>query len=304
MKTLITGGEGQLGRELVRQLGAQAVPLDLPAFDMTRRSAVRRVMRDLQPEAVINCAAYTLVDKAEQEPALCMTVNADAVAHLAEACREANCPLVQVSTDYVFGANERHTTPYTEEDQPAPQSVYARSKLAGEANAAAWEKHLIVRSCGLYGRSPRGNNFVETTPRLGAEKGRVRVVDDQTCSPHLCATLGQGDTVLAGPPRRTRTDHVVNSGSATWCEFAAEIFRQAKMPVRLEPITTREYGALAPRPRYSMLSTAKYAVLHGPDLPPWPAALQEYLATRPSRLERLIRLHTTDTTCDGDGCTI
>ena len=111
------------------------------------------------------------MDKAEQEPSLCTAVNADAVAHLAEACWEANCVLVQLSTDYVFGGDEQRTTPCTEEDQPAPQGVYARSKLAGEANAAAWEKHLIVRSCGLYGRSPRGDDFVETMLRLGAAKG-------------------------------------------------------------------------------------------------------------------------------------
>ena len=281
MKTLITGGQGLLGRELVRQLGAQAVPVDLPACDITQRSLVRRVMRDLHPEAVINCAAYTRVDKAEQEPALCTAVNADAVAHLAEACREANCVLVQLSTDYVFGGDEQRTTPYAEEDQPAPQGVYARSKLAGEANAAAWEKHLIVRSCGLYGRSPRGDNFVETMLRLGAEKGRVRVVDDQTCSPTYVRHLARAIRFLLGVAAYG-TYHVVNSGAAAWCEFAVEIFRQAKMPVRVEPITTQEYGALAPRPRYSVLSTAKYAALNGPELPPWPAALQEYLATRPS----------------------
>ena len=281
MKTLITGGQGLLGRELVRQLGAQAVPVDLPACDITQRSLVRRVMRDLHPEAVINCAAYTRVDKAEREPSLCTAVNADAVAHLAEACREANCVLVQLSTDYVFGGDEQRTTPYAEEDQPAPQGVYARSKLAGEANAAAWEKHLIVRSCGLYGRSPRGDNFVETMLRLGAEKGRVRVVDDQTCSPTYVRHLARAIRFLLGVAAYG-TYHVVNSGGAAWCEFAVEIFRQAKMPVRVEPITTQEYGALAPRPRYSVLSTAKYAALNGPELPPWPAALQKYLATRPS----------------------
>jgi dTDP-4-dehydrorhamnose reductase len=278
MKVVITGAEGQLGWALRHELGDGAVGLARAALDITDAAKALRTVRDLRPLAVVNCAAYTAVDKAEQEPELCDAVNDRAVGHLAEACRQAGCLLVQISTDYVF-SGEGRSTPYAESDPPSPQGVYARSKLAGERRAATWEKHLIVRTCGLYGASPHGKSFVETMLRLCQTRKPLRVVNDQRCTPTYAANLARAIAFLI------RTDarglyHVVNAGAATWHEFACEIFRQSGLAAPVEPIATSQFGALAPRPCYSALDTTKYQSTGGPPMPAWQAALAECLAAR------------------------
>jgi dTDP-4-dehydrorhamnose reductase len=274
----ITGAGGQLGRELCRQLGSKALSLARPEFDITDTATVRRVLLEQKPEAVINTAAYTLVDRAEQEIDRCWEVNAHAVGTLATVCRELNCPLVQVSSDYVFDADVNRTTPHTEAERPAPQGQYARSKLAGEERAAEWSRHFVIRTCGLYGeRGPRSSgNFVDTMLRLGREKPSLRVVGDQHCTPSYVPHVARAILFLL------RTDaygthHVVNRGETTWYDFAAEIFRLRGMNVELERITTEQYGAPAPRPRYSVLDTSKYQALGGPEMPEWEVSLAEYL---------------------------
>jgi dTDP-4-dehydrorhamnose reductase len=279
LRIAITGAEGQLGSELCRQLGDCALGLDLPALDLTDGKSVRAAIADLRPDALINTAAYTKVDRAEEEADLCWAINARGVGHLAAVCRELDCPLVQISTDYVFGGDAARRTPYRESDEPAPQGVYARSKLEGERLAAGWAKHLIVRTCGLYGpAAPRSaGNFVATMLRLGRQGKQLRVVADQHCTPtyvpHLaraiCFLLESGAFGLY---------HVVNAGATTWHDFAAEIFRQAGLAVSLEPITMAQYGAAAPRPAYSVLDTGKYHALPGaPPMPAWQEALAEHL---------------------------
>jgi dTDP-4-dehydrorhamnose reductase len=285
MKITVTGAEGQLGREFCRQLGASALPLDLPEFDMTDRDQVQRTMRVLRPDAIINCAAYTQVDRAEREAEVCHQINADAVQYLVQAAITLDCPLVQISTDYVFGADAARHSPYVETDPPGPLGVYAQSKLAGEQYARGTAKHLIVRTCGLYGDSPRGNNFVETMLRLGAERDRLHVVDDQHCTPSYVVHVSRAVLFLLGTGAYG-TYHIVNAGSTSWYEFAREIFRLAKMDVVLERITSEQFVAPAPRPRYSVLDTRKYQSLGGPALPPWREAVAEYLAARTKRLPR------------------
>jgi dTDP-4-dehydrorhamnose reductase len=195
------------------------------------------------------------------------------------ACRQLQCPLVQISTDYVFAGNRPPGRPWRESDEPHPQGIYALSKLHGEQQAAQWEKHFVVRTCGLYGRSPHNNNFVETMLRLGRERNHLRVVDDQHCTPTYVAHLAAAVLFLL-QTENYGIYHIVNSGATTWHEFAGEIFRQARMAVELQPITTAEYGAAAPRPAYSVLDTGKYRGLGGPEMPPWREALAEYLAAR------------------------
>ncbi len=285
MKIAVLGAEGQLGSELCRQLAADAIALDRPVLDLTNRELVARVLAEARPEAVINTAAFTQVDKAEQEPDLCRRVNAEAVGYVADACRRLDCPLLQVSTDYVFGGDAARSTPYREADEPSPQGVYARTKLEGEHEAARWEKHFIVRTCGLYGRrGPQtpGGSFVDTMLRLGRERGRVSVVDDQHCTPSYVPHIARAMLYLVGT-RAWGVYHVVNSGATTWHDFAAEIFRQAGIDVALTRITTAQYGAPAPRPGYSVLDTSKYHALGGPSMPSWQAALGEYLKTLEAR---------------------
>jgi len=276
---LVTGCGGQLGSELCRQLGQQAIGLDLPRFDLTDRDRVLEMLIEIRPRAVINTAAFTQVDKAEQEVELCRAVNAAGVAHLAEACRKLDAVLVQISTDYVFGGDTGHSVPYRETDQPDPQGVYARTKLEGERQAARWEKHFIVRTCGLYGRAGpcSSGNFVATMVRLGSRQKRLRVVSDQHCTPSYVPHVARAIRFLV-ETHAYGTYHVVNSGETTWYDMAVEIFRQAGLEVAVKPITTAEYGAPAPRPSYSVLDTAKYHALPGsPPMPLWQDALAEYL---------------------------
>ncbi len=184
MKIVVTGAYGQLGGELCRQLGAEAIPLDIDTLDLTDGRAVVDRMLGLKPAAIMNCAAYTQVDKAETDAEKCQAVNATAVAHLAQACGVLGCPLVQISTDYLFGA-AGSARPWREDDPPSPQGVYARTKWEGEQAARQHRRHLIVRTCGLYARpsDTRAVNFVRTMLRLGDTRPELRVVADQQCTP-------------------------------------------------------------------------------------------------------------------------
>ncbi len=279
---VITGSGGQLGGELLRQIGAAAVGLDLPDLDLTDRLGTLAVLRSLRPRAVINTAAYTRVDEAETNGELCRAVNALGVAHLVKACRELDCTLVQIGTDYVFGGDASRRTPYGETDTPAPQGVYAQSKLDGERYAAGWEKHFIVRSCGLYGQpGPRSaGNFVATMLRLGKTGKPLRVVADQVCSPSYVPHVARAIGFLLST-EAYGTYHIVNRGATTWYALAVEIFRQAGLDVTVEPITTAQYGARAPRPAYSVLDTTKYHSLPGrPEMPAWEEGVGEYLGVR------------------------
>jgi dTDP-4-dehydrorhamnose reductase len=275
----VTGASGQLGSELCRQLGVVAVPLTREKLDLSDFGQLNRTIADLRPSIVINTAAYTQVDKAEQEPDLCRQINALAVGALAEACNQYDAMLVQISTDYVFGSKAERKVPYTETDAPNARGVYAITKLEGERLAAQCRRHLILRTCGLYGISPRRNNFVETMLRLGQAGRPLRVVDDQHCTPSYVPHVAEGLLYLlqAGA---TGIYHLVNAGQTTWFVFAREIFQQAQMPVSLKPITTAQYGAPAPRPAYSVLATDKYRSLGGPPLPTWQQALSSYLQAR------------------------
>jgi dTDP-4-dehydrorhamnose reductase len=234
----------------------------------------------LEPAAVINAAAYTQVDRAEAEAEACFRVNAEAVKTLAEICRDLDCPLMQVSTDYVFGADRDRTTAYTESDRPGPINVYGASKLAGEAAARSWEKHFIVRTCGLYCVSPagpvRGKNFVDTMLVLSSDRSELRIVNDQRCTPSYVPHVARAMIRLL-PTQRYGTFHVTNGGSATWLDFAAELFRQAGISMSLVPISTAEYAAPAPRAHFSVLDTSKFAALGVDDVPKWQDGIRDYL---------------------------
>jgi dTDP-4-dehydrorhamnose reductase len=170
--------------------------------------------------------------------------------------------------------------PYLESDSAGPDGVYASSKLAGEQKASAWRQHIIIRSCGLYGRpgpNTSGSNFVDTMLRLARQQKSLRVVADQHCTPTYVPHLANAVLFLL-KGRHFGTYHVVNRGATNWYEFACEIFRQAGLRVTMESITTAEYGAKAPRPVYSVLDTSKYDTLGGPMMPNWQTALAEYLA--------------------------
>jgi dTDP-4-dehydrorhamnose reductase len=249
--------------------------------DLCDHARVREVLLRAAPEAVINAAGYTQVDLAEKEERQCMQANAEAVENLACCSAELECTLMQVSTDYVFSASTMCDRPFQESDTPSPQGVYARSKLAGEQAAACWSKHSIVRTCGLYGPlvKPSQRNFVETILRLAGRHDRLRVVNDQRCSPSYVRDIACGMLFLV-QRRLFGIYHVVNHGSVTWYEFAREILKLSKITTPLDPITSNEYAAPAARPSYSVLSTAKFRALGGPALQAWESALADYLSLR------------------------
>jgi dTDP-4-dehydrorhamnose reductase len=281
----VTGANGQLGAELCQQLGIRAVALDRDSLDITDREAVRYVLMKIRPQVVINAAAYTQVDRAEEDPLACRTVNVEAVRQLAEVCGELDCPFLHVSSDYVFGSRAAREEPYGEDEPTDPQGVYAQSKWDGENEARRHGRHIIVRTCGLYGHPlhPRkAQNFVETMLRLAGQRSRLGVVDDQHCTPSYVRHVAAAIVYLAQSEHQG-TYHVVNGGATTWYDFAAEIFRLEGITIQLDPISTEQFGAPAPRPHYCVLDTSKYQALgQGPVLPDWRAALGQYLAWRKS----------------------
>lgn len=272
---LVVGANGMLGRDLIALLGDRGHGVDIAEIDITSPESVMKVIGDLKPEVVINCAAYTDVDGCESNIEKAMTVNGEGVAYLAMACRERGALLVQVSTDYIFDGGKG--TPYVEDDAPCPLSIYGESKLAGEMNAAFTPEYLVVRTQWLYGL--HGKNFVETMLRLGAEKDEVTVVDDQIGSPTWTVDLARAIIALIDNDCRG-IYHAANAEFCSWNGFAKAIFEEAGLNVSVLPMTTTELNRPARRPLYSTLECSKLTADTGFQPQTWRAALREYLKLR------------------------
>jgi dTDP-4-dehydrorhamnose reductase len=283
MRYAVLGAGGQLGRDLCPRLDGEVVALTRERADLTRPDTLRAALEGVRPDVVINCAAYNFVDRAEGEPEAAFAVNAWGVRHLALLCRERDWPLVHFSTDYVFGLDEARQAPWAETDAPGPVSVYGLSKLAGEYLVRSLcPRHFVIRTCGLYGvwgSGGKGGNFVETMLRLAGQGKPVRVVADQTCTPSYTADVAQATAALlaAGRPGLY---HLTNGGACSWHEFARAVFESAGVAANLAPITSREFGAAARRPVYSVLDGAAARALGLPPLCPWREALAAYLDER------------------------
>lgn len=288
MRIALIGSTGQLGSDLLPRLqtaGHEVIPLRHTDIEITDAANVAAILESLRPDFVLNTAAYNLVDKAEDEPDTAMSVNAVGPGNLAPLCESNGWRLMHISTDYVFDATpSSETRPRTEVDAANPTGRYGFSKRIGEQFVLEQcQRSFVVRTCGLYGvaalRGGGKGNFVETMVRLGRDRKQLRVVDDQRCTPTSTADLADALVKLIA------TDafglyHATNSGSATWCEFAREIFRLAKMEVEVVSITTAEFGAKAPRPAYSVLDCSKLTSVIGVPLPDWHHALARYLERR------------------------
>jgi dTDP-4-dehydrorhamnose reductase len=277
MRVLVTGAAGMLGRDVTAAAAAaghDVAALARADLDITDPAAVGAAVDGARPDAVINCAAWTDVDGAEEHEAAATAVNGDGAGHVAAAAARAGAHLVHVSTDYVFDG--RAAEPYAEDAPTAPAGAYGRSKLAGErAVAAAAPDAAIVRTAWVFGR--HGGNFVATMLRLGAERDAVDVVDDQVGSPTWTGHLAPALVAIA--ERRLRGAlHVTGGGSCTWFDLARETFRAAGLDCAVRPQSTAALGRPAPRPAYSVLGSTR---ADAPVLPAWPDGLAGYLADIP-----------------------
>lgn len=282
MKIAIVGAGGQLGQDLAEVLGAEAMPLGRVDADVARPDQLRRALIERRPDVVVNCAAYNFVDRAESEPEAAFAVNALGVRNLAHVCRDLDCVLVHVSSDYAFGLDQERREPYREDDAVGPISVYGASKVAGEWFVRALcRRNFVVRTCGLYGRhgvGGKGGNFVETMRRRAEAGGALRVVSDQCCTPTPARELARALAVLVHTGRYGLY-HYTAAGSCSWFEFAREIFAVTGQVADLSAITSAEYGAAAQRPRYSVLDCGKFDRLGLTPRRSWQECLREYLTS-------------------------
>jgi dTDP-4-dehydrorhamnose reductase len=289
MKILVAGAQGQLARALLGQAqargGMKVVALGRPQLDLLDKASIPRVIAAVQPDLVVNAAAYTAVDRAESDAEAAFAINCDGAGALAAAATAGSCPILHVSTDYVFDGTKAEA--YVETDGANPVGVYARSKLEGEAAvAAANPRHLILRTAWLY--APYGQNFLRTILRLARERPQLRVIADQhgnpTFAPHLAdailtiaARLGDDNDEAAWG-----TYHAAASGETTWAGFAAAIVaagaRLGVPQVPVIPITTADYPLPAKRPANSRLDCSKLARTFGVRLPSWQQGVQECIA--------------------------
>jgi dTDP-4-dehydrorhamnose reductase len=279
------GTAGQLGVEMMAMAKAAAIPLtavNRKAADFTRPEEVVRVVRQADTDVVVNAVAYTAVDKAESEEALAYAINVDAVGTMAEACAARGLPLIHVSTDYVFDGEKR--SPYLETDPTRPLNAYGRTKLAGErALAAANPRHVILRTSWVY--SAHGGNFVKTMLRLGCERDRLTVVNDQVGCATSAADIASAILAIAGALHAGKDGfgvfHYTGAGETTWYDFARAVLDGARhwAPVKadLSPIISSQFPTRAQRPRNSRLDCRKIEDVYGIRPVAWRVALGRVL---------------------------
>lgn len=286
MKLLLLGSRGQLGSDLVRaaaredDFGVQG--LERSALDVRDTEKLRAALAEHSFDALVNCTSYHNTDAAESNAALALEVNAHAVEVMAECCRRKRARFVHVSTDYVFGGIPAER-PLTEDAPAAPLNIYGLSKSYGETLVRhSGADALVLRVASLFGAAgarSKAGNFVESMIRLGKERGALRVVADQQMSPTSSADAA---AMLLGLLRKGAPPgiyHAVNSGQASWFQFAEEILRRAEVKAELSAISSGEYATAARRPAYSVLCNAKLAAILGPPRP-WQNALDDYLRDR------------------------
>ena len=272
MKVLVTGANGMLGQDLcpiLEDIGCFVYESDIDTLDVTNEEEISVAIATIKPDVVIHTAAYTNVDKAEEERDLALKINEQGTANVAKACAKNDCVMVYISTDYVFDGNKNE--PYLPEDDVNPINYYGLTKLKGEEAVKKYcEKHYIVRTSWLYGH--HGKNFVETMISLAEDK-ELKVVNDQIGCPTWTVELANGIIKLLGAQKPYGTFHICGSGQTSWHGFAKEIFEQIGASANLVECTTDEFKRPAERPKYSVMNNDKICR-------DWKIALKDYLALR------------------------
>lgn len=278
MKILVTGYKGQLGYDVVNEAtsrGIEAIGVDIDEMDITNQEQVNTVIKSGNYDAVVHCAAWTAVDKAE-EPELFETVkkvNAAGTKYIADVCEELDIPMMYFSTDYVFDGEG--TTPWNEYDERHPLNVYGLTKAQGEEFVEKLKKHFIIRIAWVFGKN--GNNFIKTMLRLGKERGAVSVVNDQVGNPTYTYDLAKLVVDMIQTDKYGKY-HATNSGDfISWYDFACEIFKQAGMDVKVTPVDSNQFPAKAKRPKNSRMNQTELDKNGFNRLPAWQDALGRYL---------------------------
>jgi len=284
MKTiLITGSNGQLGSE-IRKLSSKIdefmyIFVDIDELDITNLNLLETFFSNNKVDFIVNCAAYTNVDKAETDTKNAELINISAVKNLAKISIKYKCPLIHISTDYVFDGNSK--IPYKETDITNPQSAYGKTKLLGEEEAKKAYKHIIIRTAWLY--SSFGNNFVKTMLRLGKEKDEINVVSDQIGSPTYASDLASAILIILQQTNENEENfvqgiyHYSNTGTCSWQEFAAEIMNKKGLNCKVNPVSSKEFPTPTKRPSYSLLDKTKITKTFNIDVKDWKIALNECL---------------------------
>jgi dTDP-4-dehydrorhamnose reductase len=276
MKVVVTGVNGQLGYDVVKELNnrkyTNVIGIDIKDLDITNENAVKLFMNNNKPDVIVHCAAYTAVDNAEDDKETCYDVNVNGTKHLVESAKELDAKFVYISTDYVFSGDK--DSEYFVKDIPNPKSIYGQTKYLGEVETLKHDKHFIVRISWVFGKN--GNNFIKTMLRLGKEKNELNIVSDQVGSPTYTHDLSK---LIVGMIETDKYGvyHATNEGVCSWFEFAHKIFEFTNIDIRLNPILTEQYPTKAKRPRNSVMSK-KNLVDNGFELlPSWQDALKRYL---------------------------
>lgn len=283
-KVALIGANGQLGTDIRKVFSSdnffKIVPLTRSEIDVVNKDNLKSVLEKINPDIIINTAAYHRVDEVEDNPEKAFLVNATAEKNLAELCQNNKWGLVFISTDYVFGLDKKRKEPYIETDAPGPINLYGVSKLAGEyLTRFICQKHFVIRLCGLFGvvgSLGKGGNFVETMIRLGKGKGEVKVVNDQILTPTYTKNIAENLKELL------KSDyyglyHMTSEGQCSWWEFTQEIFKLLKMKVKCNPVTSDVFKTRAKRPAYSVLENYNLKKLGLNKMRDWKENLKFYL---------------------------
>jgi dTDP-4-dehydrorhamnose reductase len=283
MRTLVTGARGMLGTDLVcvlEERGDEVFATDVEELDITHSGYLNKMIGDICPDVIINCAAYTNVDKAEDEPETAFSLNSLGVQNLALVCRDLDIDFCHISTDYVFDGTKEG--PYMPDDSTHPINTYGRSKLAGEKNIQEiMEKFFIIRTSWLYGKY--GKNFVYTVLDLAKKQDELKVVDDQWGSPTWTVTLARAMTAII-ETKKYGIYHVTDdaAGGISWYEFARKIVEIEGLDVKVMPIKSDEFSQKAKRPQNSVLDLSRTKTEWGEYLPHWETSLRNFLQLLPN----------------------